>query len=88
MSDSSLSRRQLFPALFAGAATAAALSLGLSESAQAQPKVSQAIAKYQDHPNGDNKCSLCQFFQGPSSCQLVEGTISADGWCSFFSKKT
>lgn len=88
MSDRSLSRRQLFPALFAGVAATAALSLGLSESAEAQPKVSQATAKYQDHPNGDNKCSLCQFFQGPSGCQLVEGNISPDGWCSFFSKKT
>lgn len=88
MSDRALSRRQLFPTLFAGVAAAAALSLDLSESAEAQPKVSKATAKYQDHPNGSNKCSMCQFFQSPHSCQLVEGNISPDGWCSFFSKKT
>ena len=88
MSDRSMSRRQLFPALFAGVATAAALSLDLSETAQAQPKVSKATAKYQDHPNGGNKCSLCQYFRPPHSCQLVQGNISPDGWCTFFAKKT
>ncbi|MGH6778220.1 MAG: high-potential iron-sulfur protein [Bradyrhizobium sp.] len=87
MNDRSLSRRQLFPTLFAGAAMAAALSLGLSESAEAQSKVSKTIAKYQDQPNGGNECSLCQFFQGPHSCQLVAGDISPNGWCSFFAKK-
>ena len=54
----------------------------------AQAQVAQATAHYQDKPNGDQKCADCRFFKPPSSCQLVEGPINPDGWCSFFNKKT
>ena len=84
-----LSRRELFPrVLGAGAALAAALSLGESRMAQAQTKTSKKVAKYQDKPNKGQKCSDCRFFLAPHSCQLVEGNISPNGWCSFFAKKT
>ncbi len=88
MSQSSLSRRQLFPALVGGVAVAAAVSLEPDANAQAAPKVSKQDAKYQDHPNNSNKCSMCQYFEPPTSCRLVAGTISPDGWCSFFVKKS
>jgi hypothetical protein len=83
-----LSRRELLPTLIGSAAiVAAAISLGEHETAIAQSKTSQAVAKYQDHPNAGNSCSLCNYFLPPHSCQLVEGTISPTGWCSFFAKK-
>ena len=83
----SLSRRDLFPMLAAGAAIGATLSFGLSRTAEAQTKVKQAVAKYQDHPNNGQSCTQCNFFRPPKSCQLVEGDISPNGWCSFWAKK-
>ena len=88
MSERSMSRRQLLPILMGGAAVSTAVSLGLDTTAQAQPKVSEKDAKYQDHPNNGNKCSACQYFEPPQSCRLVEGKISPDGWCSFFVMKS
>ncbi|HET8584564.1 MAG TPA: hypothetical protein VFM89_02395 [Casimicrobiaceae bacterium] len=44
--------------------------------------------KYQDHPDGDKKCSECMQFVPPGSCKVVEGTISPNGYCIAFVKKT
>jgi len=83
-----LSRRQLFPTLVgAGTAVAAAISLAQSDMAVAQSKTDQKTAKYQDHPNNGQSCAQCNFFRPPNSCQLVDGNISPNGWCSFFAKK-
>ena len=83
-----VSRRDLFPTLVGSAAiVTAALSLGESETADAQSKTSQQTAKYQDHPNKGNSCAMCNFFRPPHACQLVAGSISPSGGCSFFAKK-
>ena len=83
-----LSRRQLFPSVLGAAAiVAAALSLGKSEMATAQEKTSKKTAKYQDHPNKGDHCTLCRYFRPPHACQLVAGNISPSGWCSYFLKK-
>lgn len=87
MIERSISRRQLFPALASGIAVGVTFLLAPRKYAQAQPKVSQADAKYQDHPNNGAKCSACRYFQPPDSCQLVAGSISSDGWCSFYVSK-
>ncbi len=84
-----LSRRAFLPSVLgAGAALATVFTLGAPDIAQAQSKVKQAVAKYQDKPKNGQKCSDCRFFRPPKACQLVEGDISPDGWCSFFAKKT
>jgi hypothetical protein len=84
-----LTRRELLPTLIGSAAIlSAAISLGESETAEAQLKTSQATAKYQDHANAGSSCAICRFFQPPHACQLVDGNISPNGWCSFFSKKS
>jgi len=86
--DGALSRRQLFPSVIGAAAIiAAAISLGKSQLAEAQSKVSKKTAKYQDHPKNGQQCSTCNFFRPPKSCQLVAGDISPNGWCSFYAKK-
>jgi High potential iron-sulfur protein len=83
-----LSRRAFLPRLLGtAAAIAAAFSLLQAESARAQSKVKQAVAKYQDKPKNGQKCADCRFFRPPKACQLVEGDISPDGWCAFFAKK-
>ncbi|HKS86360.1 MAG TPA: high-potential iron-sulfur protein [Pseudolabrys sp.] len=61
--------------------------------AQAAPKVPQKDAQYQDTPKNDQKCDICQYFiagtqpNAPGTCQLVEGSISPNGWCALFAKK-
>ena len=51
---------------------------------QDQKKLTQAAARYQDHPNGKESCATCPYFMLPNSCVLVEGEISAAGWCPIY----
>jgi hypothetical protein len=76
-------------ALVGGAALAigAAATISASTRAAAQQKVSQADAKYQDHPNGQQRCEICLNFRPPDACQFVESPISPKGWCQFFAAK-
>ena len=69
----------------------AALSLGaatmvVSQTA-AQQKISQADAKYQTTPKGDQHCDGCVNFQPPNGCKFVQGEISSNGWCQLFVPK-
>ncbi|MDP3844312.1 MAG: high-potential iron-sulfur protein [Oxalobacteraceae bacterium] len=51
-------------------------------------KVSQASVQYQTQPKGEQKCSGCQHFIAESNtCKLVDGQISAEGWCILWAKK-
>jgi hypothetical protein len=89
----SVSRRSFIgsAALLAGAA--AASGLVVSREARAQQKVPQASVKYQDKPNGSQKCSNClQFVPGSSptangTCKVVDGAISPNGWCQIWVAK-
>lgn len=59
---------------------------GTTETAGAG-KLSQAQARYQDHPNGDQQCANCTNFNaGDNTCKAVEGQISPQGWCSLWNK--
>ena len=53
----------------------------------APPKLAQSVVMYQDHPKGDQKCSICTHFLPPNACQIVAGDISPDGWCGVFTPK-
>jgi hypothetical protein len=55
--------------------------------ASAQEKVEKANAKYQDNPNGQQRCEICLQFEPPGSCKLVAGKISPHGWCQFFAAR-
>lgn len=74
--------------------TGTALALGAAATgaaatrAAAQQKISQANAKYQEHPNGNQECDGCIQFQPPNSCKIVDGTINPKGWCQFFGAKS
>ena len=79
-----LSRRDLVRhAAMLAAATVGVLSMGTP----AQAKMTQKAAGYQDTPKADQKCSGCALFKTPDSCTLIDGSISPDGWCRFYSKK-
>ena len=75
------------------ALTSAALSLGAATAAAmvtraaAQQKLSQADAKYQTTPKGDQRCDGCANFQPANACRFVEGDISPNGWCQLFGAK-
>jgi hypothetical protein len=56
--------------------------------AGAQQKISQAVAKYQNQPKGQQSCAVCGNFQPPTACKFVQGTISPKGWCMLFAAKT
>lgn len=52
-------------------------------------KMSQANVRYQGGPKGEQKCAGCEHFvAGSNVCKLVEGQISAEGWCVIWVKKT
>ena len=51
---------------------------------QDQKKLTQAAARYQDHPKQNESCAGCPYFVLPGSCVLVEGEISANGWCPMY----
>lgn len=76
-------RRDVLIAAAGGVAAAGAL---LSP-AQGATKVSKAVAKYQDHPHGQQRCAICLHFRPPASCEIVAGTISPNGWCQLFAAK-
>lgn len=82
-----LSRRSVLrrAALLAGAAFTAGIMP--SKEALAQ-KASKEEMKYRDTPDGDKRCSNCLNFVPSSSCAIVEGTISPNGYCMAWVKKT
>jgi hypothetical protein len=93
MSDrkSSMSRRTFV----ANAIVLPALAgLLIAETSTAQAKASQAQFKYQSTPNNGHKCSQCRFFvagktaTANGTCQIVEGSISPNGWCTAWAKKS
>lgn len=51
-------------------------------------KLSKAQAQYQDQPKGDQMCANClQFIPASSTCRVVEGKVSPQGWSILWAKK-
>ena len=84
-----ISRRHVLT-IAAGAAgasiTGATAVIGTSTPAKAA-KAPQKIVKYQDTPKGEQRCENCVQFEAPSTCKTVEGTVTAQGWCTVYVKK-
>jgi hypothetical protein len=70
-------------------ALAAGCVLCLPQASHAQSgKVSKAQAKYQDKPKGDQNCAKClHFVAADSTCKVVEGKVSPQGWCQLWAAK-
>jgi hypothetical protein len=79
-----LSRRQLLQGATIAAGGAAAL-MGTLRPAEA--KMPQKASGYQATPKGKADCASCVHFEPPSSCGIVAGKISPNGWCRFYAKK-
>ncbi len=69
----------------AGLVAFAGVAAGGLQSAKAADKAAQADVDYQDTPNNGVNCAGCQFYDGDGGCEVVEGEISADGWCAIWS---
>ncbi len=88
--DKLISRRTLLKG--AAAVTCVALASAFAGKAFAEKSTKVATA-YQDKPNGDKKCSNCNFFipgktpTAEGTCQIVEGSISPQGYCTLYVKK-
>lgn len=61
--------------------------LGTVPSNAEAAQVSQKLVAYQSMPHGTQQCDNCAQFLPPSSCKVVEGTISPSGWCKVYVKK-
>ena len=88
--DKKISRRTLLK----GAAVIAGVALASAFTVKAHAAQStKATMQYQDTPKGDQKCSACKFFipgktsAADGTCQIVEGPISPQGWCTAYIKK-
>jgi hypothetical protein len=77
-------RRLLGHVAFAASAGAALIAIATS----AEAKMTQKGAGYQSSPKNGDSCATCTLFKPPSSCILVGGTVSPNGWCRFYAKKS
>jgi hypothetical protein len=88
MPTSGSSRRAFIKTMGVAAAAAtcgrAAAAKAQDYKPQDQKKLTQAAARYQDHPKENESCGNCPYFAFPKSCVLVEGEISALGWCPIY----
>lgn len=88
-------KRRTFIRLAVLAATApAAAALAPAAPALAEDgKARKVDMKYQDHPLNGQDCDDCIHFlpgkkeDGPGTCEIVEGSISPNGWCIEFQPK-
>ena len=87
MPTSDSSRRAFIKTMGAVAAAAtcgSATAKAQEYKPQAQKKLTQAAAKYQNTPKGNEACGTCPYFEFPRSCVVVEGEISPSGWCPIY----
>ena len=85
-----VSRRALLrgAGVLSGGIAMAAVGVMAGSSAAAPAKLSQKVAGYQDKPMGSAHCGNCALWQTPQDCKLVQGPISATGWCNLYSAKS
>lgn len=81
------SRRHVLKVAVVAAGAGLAASVMPARDALAQKKATKEAMKYQDKPNGNMQCGNCSQFLPPNSCNVVEGTISPQGYCIAWAKK-
>ena len=75
-------------ALLQGAAVALSVPVLAINIEAAMAKVAQSTVAYETSPKNGHSCGLCSNFEPPSSCKLVDGAISSNGWCKLWNEKT
>jgi len=79
-----VSRRIMLKGAVVAAAAGPLVASGLDPAFAKVPKQS---VSYRETPNAGKTCDICANFVAPSSCKLVEGSISPKGWCGLFKPK-
>ena len=84
-----LSRRDALRKLTAtvGGTAIATLARFKPAAADATAKMTQKDVAYQRTPHGGQACVTCANFESPAACKVVDGQISAAGWCELYLKK-
>jgi anaerobic selenocysteine-containing dehydrogenase len=73
----------------AAAGSGALIAVGLAKPATAaEKKFSQKQAHYQPIPKSGQRCQNCALWQAPTTCQVVEGSVSPAGWCILYQAKS
>lgn len=83
-----VSRRDFLNITAVGAGALVVAGTGSSISAAEKKKFSQQQAKYQPVPKNGQRCQACALWQAPTSCQVVDGTVSPAGWCILYQAKS
>lgn len=47
-------------------------------------KLAKSDVRYHIAEPSQDQCQECKWFLRPTSCELVKGTISPQGWCKVF----
>ncbi len=87
--EKKISRRTMLK----GVAVVTSVALASVFTGRAHAATKEAM-KYQEKPNGDQKCRNCKFFisgktpTADGTCQVVEGSISPQGWCIAYNKSS
>jgi hypothetical protein len=66
---------------------AALVPFGAARRAAADDRVTKEVAKYQNLPNGQQRCEICLQYDPPGHCKIVAGAIIPTGWCQFFAAR-
>ena len=80
-------------ALFAGARWLLVAAIGTLAIAadRAAAKASKAELLYREAPKEGKSCSTCRLFTpsepGKGTCAVLEGPVSASGWCMAYSSR-
>ena len=82
-----LSRRSILRNVTAGGAVVFGTIIGTGRMTAAQTKATKQAVSYQDKPHDGQRCDNCLQFEPPSACKVVEGEVSAAGWCLIWAKK-
>ena len=97
MVDRRWTRRALFRVIGAGALAGVAGACSPPSSSPNPPstpappaptvvKISLTYAQYQDMPKNIMSCATCSFFQAPNACKVVNGVVSANGYCRLYAQ--
>ena len=79
-----LSRRNFLHMASASGGAMLGIALIGAPAAAATSKVPKQTVNYQPKPNGQARCGNCAFFQAPSGCNYVDGSINPNGWCMLY----
>lgn len=78
-------RRQFFMKL---ALACAVPALGANAAEPARKKYTKERVGYRDEPYLERTCARCVVYVGHGECAIVDGVVSAEGWCTQWTPAT